>query len=118
MRKLSLAAVAVFVVLGLLFAPSLIARQQTATRFEYLRVAPYGGPEQYKGRTVHSTFLGYRACIAASADWVCRDFAQGNSDAVRNVFVTLGNEGWELVSVGYDPQGLTAGTYLFKRPTQ
>jgi hypothetical protein len=68
MRKLSLAAVAAMVVLGSFFAPSLIARQQTATRFEYLRVAPYGGPVQQRGHAVLSTFLGYRACIAASAD--------------------------------------------------
>ena len=47
-----------------------------------------------------------------------RDFAQANTDAIRNVFVTLGNEGWELASAGYDPQGLTAGTYLFKRRAQ
>jgi hypothetical protein len=115
MRKLSLAVVAAVVLIAAVFAPSLIARQQSATRFEYLRVAPYGGQVQEQGRVVLSTFLGLRACVATSTEWACRDFPQASSDAIRTVFATLGNEGWELVSAGYDPQGLAAGTYLFKR---
>ena len=115
MTKILLALVAAAVVLGTFLAPALIARQQAVTRFEYLRVAPYGGMVQERGQTMLVTFLGYRACIAGSADWVCRDFAQANSDALRNVFVILGNEGWELVSAPYDSQELAVGTYLFKR---
>ena len=115
MKKFSLVLVGATMVCGSLFAPALIARQQTTTRFEYLRVATYGGTVQERGQTMFVTFLGYRACIAGSADWVCRDFAQANSDALRSMFVTLGNEGWELVSAPYDAQGLAVGTFFFKR---
>ena len=65
MTKILLALVAAAVVLGTFLAPALIARQQAVTRFEYLRVAPYGGMVQERGQTMLVTFLGYRRASPA-----------------------------------------------------
>ena len=121
MMKLSLSIVALMAVIAAMFAPSLVGRAQSATRFEYGRVAPYG-VSQADGRVVYLR-LGYRACVAATDEWTCRDFGPTESSdaALRTALATLGNEGWELVSaVDEDPsssfpEGLT---YLFKRPRQ
>ena len=119
MKKLSLAvALAVVAAMVALSATALIARQQTTVRFEYLRVGTYPGQVTRNGQTITLGAAGYRACRAEIAAWNCRDFARTDSgvdDALRTMLVTLGNEGWEVVSDGYDENGLTAGAYLFKR---
>jgi hypothetical protein len=121
MRKLSLAVVAAIAVVTALSAPSLIARAQSTARFEYLRVAPYAMTIQTPN-VVGSRWAGYRACVAASTEWTCREFEhKGSLDALPTTLATLGNEGWELVSAtvqndeNVDRGGLT---YLFKRQRQ
>ena len=120
MRKLSLAAVSAVVLIAALSAPSLIARQQSVARFEYLRLTPYLGTVVpirgastspagvMKPGSASMTPGGFRACIAASAEWTCRNFSD---DGFRTALVALGNEGWELVSADAE----TPGAYLFKR---
>ena len=98
MMKLSLSVVALIAVIAAMFAPSLVGRAQSATRFEYGRVAPYG-VTQTEGNRVYQR-VGYRACVAASDEWTCREFGPKESSdaALRTALATLGNEGWELVS--------------------
>lgn len=119
MMKLSLAVAAVIVVAAAMFTPSLVARAQSA-RFEYMRVAPYGFT-QTEGRIAYVR-IGYRACLADTAEWTCRDFGRKESSdaALRTALATLGNEGWELVSaVNADPNlSADALTFLFKRQRQ
>jgi hypothetical protein len=127
MRKLSLSVVAVIAVVAAMFAPSLVARAQSAVRFEYLRVTPYPANLATPGR-INYRWVGYRACVAASSEWTCREFeADGSSNdalhiALRTTLATLGNEGWELVSAVDERHELntTFGglTYLFKRQRQ
>jgi hypothetical protein len=120
MTKRSLAVVAAVVLIAAVFAPSLIARQQSATRFEYLRVAPYATPLQVAG-AVGSRWAGYRACVAVGSAWNCREFEHRGSDALPTTLAMLGSEGWELVAatirddVNVDTGGLT---YFFKRQRQ
>ena len=121
MMKLSFSVVALIALTALaIFAPSLVAHAQRAARFEYSRVTPYG-LWQNEGNVRHMR-VGYRACLAATDEWTCRDFKpQESSDAaLRTALSTLGNEGWELVSVvSEDPNPSPYGlTYLFKRPQQ
>jgi hypothetical protein len=61
---------------------------------------------------------GYRACVAGINQWTCREFSPAgpSADALRTALVTLGNEGWELVSsVQEEDAPMHALTYLFKR---
>jgi len=115
MTKLSLAVV--LVAITAMFAPALTA-QQGGTRFEYLKVTPYiFRTPQGSGIIEH---IGYRACLAASSDWTCREFTslEPSDAALRAALVTLGDEGWELVSAVDERLHLahTGLTYLFKRP--
>ncbi len=119
MTKLSLALAGFLVVTTAVLAPSLTARTQSAARFEYLRLSPYGANvPQGPGRVQHRS--GYRACMAALPDFTCREFAPTESSeaALSTALATLGTEGWDLVSVveadpdrSY-PLGLM---YVFKR---
>jgi hypothetical protein len=124
MRKLSLAIFAGTVVLGSVFAPSLIARQQSAARFEYIHVTSYGPTVRNVNHfgNVGATNAGLRACVAGAREWTCRDFPSSPSgdaqpDALRSMLVTLGNEGWELVlppvASGTDNYSTP---FYFKRP--
>ena len=120
MMKLALSVVALIAVIAAMFAPSFVGRAQSATRFEYGRVAPYS-VSQADGRVVYLR-VGYRACVAATDEWTCRDFGpQESSDAaLRTALATLGNEGWELVSTPNANSSVSADalTYLFKRQRQ
>lgn len=117
MSRISLTLVAV-VVVAALFTPSRAVRAQGATRIDYVRVAPYVVRTSVAPNAVQERY-GYRACVAGINDWACRDFqpTQSSIDALRTALVTLGNEGWELVSaVQEDPTRGTFGlAYLFKR---
>ena len=121
MSKVSLALVAVVVVVAATFSPSLVVRAQSPTRIEYMRVTPYRQQVPESASAVHAVQerRGYRACVAGMNDWACRDFppTQSSSDALRTTLATLGSEGWELVSAVDEDPGLgTVGlTYLFKR---
>jgi len=122
MSKTSLALVAVVVVLTAMFTPSLIVRAQSAQRFEYVRVTPYVARILVAPNAVQER-MGYRACIAQISEWTCREFPPTDppTDALRNTFVNLGNDGWELVSAVEEfPSianqfGTNGLTYLFKR---
>ena len=87
--------------------------------FEYLRVVPYDVSDLTAG--YGRRFAGYRACVAGTADWTCRDFQPPLNDssnpALRLMLATLGNEGWEVVTAVPISEGALAGamTYLFKR---
>ena len=108
MKQLLLAAIGAALLFAAVSAPSLIARQQSAVSFEYLRLAPYSGPMLLNGRQVLTTDVGLRACVAAAADWSCRGFGPPQSSpeiALRTALFTLGSEGWELVSAGHDTEG-------------
>lgn len=119
MTKLALFLAGIIVVLAPMLAPSLTARTQAAVRVEYLRLTPYGvNVQQAPGRVQHRS--GYRACVASTPDWTCREFAPTESSeaALSTALVTLGSEGWDLVNVvqadpdrSY-PLGLM---YVFKR---
>ena len=119
MSKISLALVAVVVIVGAMLAPSRIVRAQSAARFEYARVTPYGVSTEVAPKKVEWT-TGYRACVADTTQWTCRDFKPTEStDPLRTALATLGSEGWELSSVadefpdGNNPRRLS---YFFKRP--
>ena len=120
MRKLSLTVVAAIAVITATLAPSLVARAQTAPRFEYLRVTPYRADMMTPGRLIQR-WGGYRACVAASNEWTCREFEQTDlpNGALPTMLATLGNEGWELVSAVDEKHELNGSfgglTYLFKR---
>jgi hypothetical protein len=93
------------------------AQSRNGSRFDYLRVTPYLPDPLNPAR------VAYRACVAASTEWTCREFESKDSpDApLRTTLATLGQEGWELVSAVDEtpdvslPDGLT---YLFKRQSQ
>ena len=117
MTKTSIALVVLVALAMSAFAPSLVVRAQTFTRFEYARVTSFGrhiptGPNSVESRS------GYKACVAAVSEWVCRDFepTESTSAALRTALATLGNEGWELVSApSVDLNSPQGATYLFKR---
>ena len=110
------------VVLTVTFTPSLIVRAQGTQRFEYVRVTPYIERIPIAANAIRERF-GYRACVAQVNGWACREFSptEPSTDALRNMFVNLGIDGWELVSaVEEDPSfanqfGTNGLTYLFKR---
>ena len=117
MMRLSLAVLSA--VIAVLFAMSIVGRAQSAVRFEYGRVTPYT-VAQTQGGWVYQ-HVGYRACVAVTNEWTCREFEPKESSeaALRAMLATLGNEGWELVSVvDEDPNSSLALTYLFKRQRQ
>jgi hypothetical protein len=118
MRPLVLVIGGAVLVLVALSTPAVLARQQSPVRFEYLRLAPYSGSMLVDGRVTMTVHVGLRACVAAAADWTCRDFPatqSGQDSSLRTALVTLGAEGWELVSSGYDAEGRTAENYMFMR---
>jgi hypothetical protein len=116
MRKLSVAGFAVIALGTGMFVSSPLGRAQSPGGFEYVRVTPYSVNPMNPART------GYRACVATSSEWTCRQFeSKDSSDALRTALATLGSEGWELVSAVDDPPGesIPKGlTYLFKRQRQ
>jgi hypothetical protein len=120
MAKYSLALAASVIAFAIaLFAPALTARAQSGARFEYLRVVEYytAAPTLPLGR-IGVGRLAYRACVAASPDWTCRNFepTENTDDALRMTLFTLGNDGWELVSAVDDtPERDNGLTYVFKR---
>ncbi len=102
--------------------------QQSVARFEYLRLTTYNGvvtsvrpastsPDGLTMTPASASMTpgGVRACIAAHAQWTCRNFEgqASRDDAFRTALVTLGNEGWEIVSADGD-----TGEYIFKRQLQ
>lgn len=120
MAKLSLALAATAIAVAIAaFAPSLTARVQSP-RFEYLHVRPYGVilPATPQPGVIRVERPAYRACVAASPEWTCRTFEPDpntrvdSDDALRLALLTLGNEGWEMVSALDDRPAMT---YLFKR---
>jgi hypothetical protein len=123
MSKISLALVAVVMVVSAFLAPSLVVRAQAITRFEYARVTPY--IERMTMESKNSPFtsvlerVGYRACVAGVDGWACQDFkpTESPADALRVAFVQLGNQGWELVSAAPEDRNVNTVelTYLFKR---
>jgi hypothetical protein len=122
MAKLSLALAAGVAIVGTaLFAPSLAARAQSP-RFEYLHLRPYGviPPSVPQPGVIRVERPAYRACVATTPEWTCRPFepdantSVNSDDALRLALLTLGNEGWEMVSAVDDTRD-DALTYLFKR---
>jgi len=99
MSKIPLAFVAVIGVVAALFASSLIVRAQGAQRFEYVRVAPYMARIPVGANAVQER-IGYRACVARISEWACQEFppTEPSTEPLRNALVSLGNDGWELVS--------------------
>jgi hypothetical protein len=121
MRKLSITVAGILLLLVSLSVPSLIARQQSSVQFDYLQLVPYQVqiPSGFRAVTERSA---YRACIAGSAEWACRQFEPSNADprgvdtALRGALSTLGNEGWELVSAVDESPDRDGGiVYLFKQ---
>ena len=118
MRNVALAIVGVAVLIGALYAPTLVARRQSLARFEYLELSP-----GLSARGGSAQRLGYTACAATatSEEWACREFESPKSlsNALQVSLSTLGNEGWELVAVmdgATNPWGdPTLKDYLFKR---
>jgi hypothetical protein len=86
-------------------------------------VSTYSAVTQTQGVSMLTT-MGYRACMAVDNDWKCRTFdrADRSDTALQTTWATtlttLGNEGWELVSVVQDPPATSANTYIFKRQRQ
>lgn len=118
MSRISLAVVAVAVVAMATFTSSLSVRAQSATRFEYLRLAPYILQTRVSADAVRER-QGYKACVAGIEEWTCREFSPSDSstDPLHTALATLGHEGWELVSSAQEEE-LSARhslTYLFKR---
>lgn len=121
MTRFSLTAAAVIVASVGLFTLS-PTRAQGAARFEYTYVTTH--QRLYQGQGVPggvTTTAGYRACLAAGSQWTCRDFDRADlsgaalTAAWATALTTLGDEGWELVSVVYDPQSSLNPTHIFKR---
>src|SRR5262245_11559516 len=101
MSKISLAFVVVLVVVTTVVAPSFIGRAQSTTRIEYARVTPSPVSLAPVAGNPRRLSFSYRACVAGTNEWLCREFDSRESpaEALRIVLVQLGNEGWELVSV-------------------
>jgi hypothetical protein len=116
MSKISLGLVGVVVVIvTAMLTPSVIVRAQGSARFEYVRVTSYTVRDTLPGGQVRS---GFRACIASTQAWNCREFPpmESSDSGFRNALATLGNEGWELVAVVVEqPTNPVDLTYLFKR---
>ena len=121
MAKLSLAvAAAVVAVATVVTTQTLAARVQTTGKFEYVRVTPHVQQTQQPNLTTFR-FVGYQACVAAAAEWTCRTFESNESStiALREMLVTLGNEGWELVSaVSENPEQLPGSADLHVQATE
>ena len=121
MSRIPLALVAVIAVVIGMLTPSFAVRAQGTTRFEYARLAPYA--DVFRTATLVDQRPSYRACIARTGGWTCRDFkaTESTTDALRNAFLQLGNDGWELVSAAQEDRNVVvdgALTYLFKRPVR
>src|SRR5262245_9268906 len=119
MSKVSLAFVAVVVVVTAMVTPSLVVRAQGTTRIEYARVTPSPVSLAPVAGNPRRLSFSYRACVAGVNEWACREFDSRDSpaEALRIALVQLGNEGWELVSVVDEDKSFNASglTYLFKR---
>jgi hypothetical protein len=120
MLKVSLVVVAVAAVVTAMLTLSVGA--QSARRIEYVRVTPYSVPHQISANSVQMRY-GYRACVAATNEWTCREFqpTESSDAALRTTLATLGNEGWELVSAVNEDRNVTSPLglmYLFKRQFQ
>lgn len=119
MSKISLAFIAVVVVVSAMLRPSLIVRAQGTTRIEYARVTPSSVSLASAAVNPRRPSFSYRACVAGINQWACREFDSRESptEALRIAFVQLGNEGWELVSVVEEDKSFSVAglTYLFKR---
>jgi hypothetical protein len=120
-RSIGFAAVVALAAIAFM-VPSLVARQQTVTRWEYLRITP-GLPSPVATFDMSQDRLGYQACQAKDTEWKCRDFESKDNqdDALRSALATLGAEGWELVSTVAQAEGVSypSGlTYLLKRQQQ
>ena len=113
----ALAAAAILAVV----VPSLTAQPQTSSRrWEYLRLTNTAIANPWR--------MGYQACQATAAQWACRQFEPqekrglersfDSEAALREAFVTLGVEGWELVSVLHARDWQNNAVYLFKRPQE
>lgn len=125
MRSLSLAVGAIVGIAAALLARPLVAQQQTSATLQYLVVTPYV-TQLPDGRNARLR-PAYAACLAGGPQWTCRDFepprdvvrdaGRIDDEALRVMLVTLGSEGWELVStLDTTPDNFQMGmTYLFKR---
>jgi hypothetical protein len=89
-------------------------RAQSSTSFEYLRVAPYYVSQQ-SGRMMYQR-TAYRGCLATTGQFNCREFGGASDSTLLAMLATLGDEGWELVSVVDEKDPVLDGlTYFFKR---
>jgi len=114
--------------------PSLVARQQAQTQFEYLEATPIQVPSTPNGA---AAWDGYRACVAASNTWTCREFHNVSLEfaversessitmrpaqqdmSLPKMLSVLGTEGWQMVSAvpARDRSSSEGFRYLFKRP--
>lgn len=120
MRKsLFVVALAVAAATGVL-GSSLVARSQTAARFEYTQLTPYSELVSHPQLGQVRSRVGYKACIAGPEEWTCREFkVEGSTDAgYRAALSTLGREGWELITPYHESADGTTRTLLFKRQLQ
>lgn len=119
MKKSPLVVLVAAVVVAGLFGSSLIARNQSTARFEYTQLTPFSEliPHAKFGQVWSR--VGYRACVAASAEWTCRDFKESSADeGYRTALATLGREGWELITPYHESADGMTRTLLFKRQLQ
>lgn len=122
MRTRSIGFAAIVALAAIAFTvTSLTAKQQTATKWDYLRVAPGFG-----AKLIDTSQHGYQACQATDSEWQCREFRAtnpeiGSDEPLRRALATLGGEGWELVAAVDQSPGVaypSGMTYLLKRPRQ
>ncbi len=111
MKNISLSVVALCALMTAAFAPALLARAQGSGGFDYMRLTP--------GLAGTTERLGYRACLATTNQWTCREFEGDDYDSgLRTALTSLGNERWELVSLIDETQNLSRPkglTYVLKR---
>jgi hypothetical protein len=96
MRKVLLGVLGVVALVTATFALSVGARAQTRQYgIEYVRVTPYAVYVPASQTAVQSRY-GYRACLAATDQWKCREFrpTESSDAALRLALATLGNEGY------------------------
>lgn len=106
MNRLRITAV---LVVALAVPPLIATAQSVRTRWEYLRLTlgvPPGPNNQQR--------VGYQACAASGSEWICREFVDPR-DPIVKALSTLGDDGWELVTVIGDATSSQGLTYLFKR---
>jgi hypothetical protein len=123
MQRFTLLVGGLLLLTAALALPTFTVRAASIGRFEYLRLEP-GLPQVdlETGKPISTAIrAGYIACVAGRpATEKCREFEDPGQQlrAMEVALSTLGNEGWELVSVidetvnQSSPKGLT---YVFKR---